>query len=46
MNAQLYFIGLSGLIYPLSLYEYLRLNNNIVVNAEKLDIFKRSGSIL
>lgn len=46
MNTQLYFIGLSGLIYPPSLCEYLRLNSSILVNAEILDIFKRSESIL
>lgn len=43
---QLYFIGLSGLVCPLTLCEYLRLNNNILVNTEMLDVFKRSGSIL
>lgn len=43
---QLYFIGLSGLVHPLSPCECLRLNNNILVNTEMLGIFKRPGSIL
>lgn len=28
-----------------SLYEYMRVNNNILVNTEILDIFKRPGSL-